>query len=138
MSNDVVMKRGSDPQGTGLERARARRKLFRVLVPNGRLLGGIALFSLSTNLLMLTAPLFMLQVYDRVLTSRSQDTLLVLFLLVSGLYAAQAVIETGDSPSRARAKAKKPAGPSRRTAPPARKTSVAKKKARAKTAKKRR
>ncbi len=46
-----------------------------------------ALFSAVINLLMLTGPLFMLQVYDRVLTSRSMPTLLALFLLVTFLFA---------------------------------------------------
>ncbi len=36
-------------------------------------------FSVFTNLLMLTGPLFMLQVYDRVLASRSEETLVALF-----------------------------------------------------------
>lgn len=40
----------------------------------------VALFSLGINILMLTAPLYMLQVYDRVLTSRSVETLLYLTL----------------------------------------------------------
>ncbi|KPQ15836.1 MAG: type 1 secretion system ATPase component [Rhodobacteraceae bacterium HLUCCO18] len=43
-------------------------------------------FSVFTNLLMLTGPLFMLQIYERVLSSRSQETLLALTMLVSGLY----------------------------------------------------
>ena len=40
-------------------------------------------FSVFTNLLMLTGPLFMLQVYDRVLASRSEETLVALFALVA-------------------------------------------------------
>ena len=48
---------------------------------------GVGLFSCAINILMLTGPLFMLQVYDRVLTSRSVPTLTVLFLLVVFLYA---------------------------------------------------
>lgn len=43
-------------------------------------------FSIFTNLLMLTGPLFMLQVYDRVLGSRSEETLVALFMLVAALY----------------------------------------------------
>jgi PrtD family type I secretion system ABC transporter len=43
-------------------------------------------FSVFTNLVMLTGPLFMLQIYDRVLSSRSEETLLALTILVSGLY----------------------------------------------------
>ena len=49
------------------------------------------LFSFFINLLMLTGPLFMLQVYDRVLTSRSIPTLVALTLLVVGLYAFMAI-----------------------------------------------
>jgi ABC-type protease/lipase transport system fused ATPase/permease subunit len=43
-------------------------------------------FSVFTNLLMLTGPLFMLQVYDRVIASRSEETLVALFALVGLLY----------------------------------------------------
>jgi PrtD family type I secretion system ABC transporter len=50
-------------------------------------------FSLVTNLLMLVPSLYMLQVYDRVLTSRNLDTLLMLSLLVLALYIALALVE---------------------------------------------
>lgn len=53
----------------------------------------IALFSTFVNLLMLTGPLFMLQVYDRVLASRSEPTLVALFLLVAGLFAAMGLLD---------------------------------------------
>jgi ATP-binding cassette subfamily C protein len=43
--------------------------------------GVIALFSVVVNLLMLTLPLYLFQISDRVLTSRSLDTLLMLSLL---------------------------------------------------------
>jgi ATP-binding cassette subfamily C protein len=46
----------------------------------------VFVFSVFTNLLTLTGPLFMLQVYDRVLASRSEETLVALFGLVSVLY----------------------------------------------------
>lgn len=47
---------------------------------------GVALFSCAVNFLMLTGPLFMLQVYDRVLTSRSVPTLVALFILIVVLF----------------------------------------------------
>ncbi|WP_429929679.1 type I secretion system permease/ATPase [Agrobacterium vitis] len=53
----------------------------------------IALFSFFVNLLILTGPLFMLQVYDRVLAARSEATLLVLFLLVILLYAIMGILD---------------------------------------------
>ncbi|WP_170384530.1 type I secretion system permease/ATPase [Ruegeria atlantica] len=51
------------------------------------------LFSIFVNLLMLTGPLFMLQVYDRVLASRSEETLAALFLLVALLYSLMAFLD---------------------------------------------
>lgn len=54
---------------------------------------GVGLFSGLVNLLMLTGPLFMIQVYDRVLTSRSVPTLTALFALVVGLYLFLALFD---------------------------------------------
>ena len=51
-----------------------------------RLFASIALFSAFVNLLMLTGPLFTLQIYDRVLTSRSEATLAVLIAIVALLF----------------------------------------------------
>ena len=53
----------------------------------------IALFSFFLNLLMLVSPFYMLQVYDRVLTSRSKDTLYVLTILAVGLLGISAMLE---------------------------------------------
>ncbi|WP_415922710.1 type I secretion system permease/ATPase [Tateyamaria sp. SN6-1] len=53
----------------------------------------VGLFSLFANLLMLTGPLYMLQVYDRVLGSRSVETLLALSLLVVFLYGVMGVLD---------------------------------------------
>lgn len=50
-------------------------------------------FSLFINLLMLVPPLYMLQLYDRVLTSRSEDTLIMLTLLVVVLFITMALLE---------------------------------------------
>ena len=49
--------------------------------------------SVLVNLLMLTGPLFMLQVYDRVLASQSLPTLAVLFALVVALFAFYGLFE---------------------------------------------
>lgn len=57
------------------------------------LLAFVAVFSIFVNLLTLTGPLFMLQVYDRVLTSRSEETLLALIVLVAALYLLMAMLD---------------------------------------------
>ncbi len=54
---------------------------------------GLGLFSCLSNLLMLTGPLFMMQVYDRVLTSGSLPTLTALVGLVVLLYLFYGLIE---------------------------------------------
>ncbi|SOH92821.1 ATP-binding cassette, subfamily C [Monaibacterium marinum] len=75
------------PPAPGREELRATLKksrgLFRVVL----------LFSIFANILVLTGPLFMLQVYDRVLASRSEATLVALFALVAVLYAIMGVLD---------------------------------------------
>lgn len=53
----------------------------------------VGLFSFFSNLLMLTGPLYMLQVYDRVLGSRSEETLVALSLLVAFLYGIMGLLD---------------------------------------------
>ena len=53
----------------------------------------IGIFSFVINILMLTGPLFMLQIYDRVLTSRSMPTLIAMFVLVAGLFTILGILE---------------------------------------------
>ena len=57
--------------------------------------GALLLFSGGINLLMLTAPLYMIQVFDRVLQSRSEETLVLLsvmaFIAVATMGALDAV-----------------------------------------------
>lgn len=72
------------PTETDLHRARSQ---------SHRLIASALFFSIFTNLLMLTGPLFMLQVYDRVLGSRSEETLVALFGLVAGLYLLYGLLE---------------------------------------------
>ena len=52
-----------------------------------------ALFSLFINLLMLVPPLYMLQIYDRVLASRSESTLVMLTVIVVALMAVLGALE---------------------------------------------
>lgn len=53
----------------------------------------VGVFSVFGNLLMLTGPLYMLQVYDRVLGSGSVETLVALSLLVVFLYAIMGLLD---------------------------------------------
>jgi len=53
----------------------------------------LALFSCAINLLLLTPAIYMLQVYDRVLTSRNEVTLVALTLIVLGLFLLDALLE---------------------------------------------
>ncbi|UXU75075.1 MULTISPECIES: type I secretion system permease/ATPase [unclassified Paracoccus (in: a-proteobacteria)] len=57
----------------------------------------VGLFSFAVNMLMLTGPLFMMQVYDRVLASRSVETLTALFLLVIFLFVMMGVLDLARS-----------------------------------------
>jgi len=56
--------------------------------------GTVAVFSLFLNLLMLAPSIYMLQVYDRVLVSRNETTLLMLTVLVLGLYLLMTLLES--------------------------------------------
>ena len=55
-----------------------------MIVLNGlrKLLVAIALISAAVNLLMLASPIYMLQVFDRVVTGRSLETLFFLSIIV--------------------------------------------------------
>ena len=53
----------------------------------------VALFSGMVNMLMLAGPLYMLQVYDRVLTARSVPTLIALSVFLFGAYLFQAALD---------------------------------------------
>jgi len=54
---------------------------------------GVGVMSCIINLLYLTGSMFMLEVYDRVLPSRSVPTLIGLIILAGGLYVAQGVLD---------------------------------------------
>jgi len=71
----------------------ARSELAAALWALRRVFLTVGGFSLVINLLMLVPSLYMLQVYDRVLTSRSESTLLMLTLLTLGLLGLMAGLE---------------------------------------------
>jgi PrtD family type I secretion system ABC transporter len=54
---------------------------------------GVGVMSCIINLLYLTGSIFMLEVYDRVLPSRSVPTLVGLIVLASGLYIGQGILD---------------------------------------------
>ena len=54
---------------------------------------GVGALSCMINLLYLTGSIFMLEIYDRVLPSRSVPTLVGLVILAGGLYIAQGVLD---------------------------------------------
>jgi PrtD family type I secretion system ABC transporter len=54
---------------------------------------GVGVMSCMINLLYLTGSIFMLEIYDRVLPSRSVPTLVGLVILAGGLYIAQGILD---------------------------------------------
>ena len=68
-------------------------ELAKIRAESRSLYMSVGLFSVFVNALMLTGPIFMLQVYDRVLGSQSEETLLALVILVVFLYAAMGLLD---------------------------------------------
>lgn len=67
--------------------------LASTLAKSRRTLWGLGGFSMFINLLMLTGPLYMLQVYDRVLASNSVPTLVSLTVLIFVLFATLGALD---------------------------------------------
>jgi ATP-binding cassette subfamily C protein len=57
----------------------------------------MAIFSIAANALVLAVPLYMLQVYDRVLSSQSYETLIFLSLIAIGAIVALGILEVARS-----------------------------------------
>lgn len=70
-----------------------RKELWRALRSQSGLLTWIFVFSIFANLLMLAGPFYMLQIYDRVLSSQSVETLIALSVLVTGLFGLMALFD---------------------------------------------
>lgn len=77
----------TDQLRAGLEKLKAARRESRSLY------WAVGIFSIFANMLMLTGPLYMLQVYDRVLSSRSVETLFALTFLVAFLYGIMGILD---------------------------------------------
>jgi len=71
-----------DPRNSMATLTRSQQLLGETLTAISRAFYAVVLFSLCINVLMLAAPVYMLQVFDRVLSSRSTDTLLLLTLII--------------------------------------------------------
>jgi ATP-binding cassette subfamily C protein len=76
----------SDKLQPGFELAQALRSCRSAFI-------GVGVFSGLINILMLTGPLFMLQIYDRVLPSHSVPTLIGLAILTVGLFSFQGALD---------------------------------------------
>ncbi|MEM9100619.1 MAG: type I secretion system permease/ATPase [Pseudomonadota bacterium] len=76
-----------------MKQASGKQELRQAMATCKRHFTAVFVFSIFVNLLMLTGPLFMLQTYDRVLSSRSEATLVALVLLVTALFAFYGLLE---------------------------------------------
>ena len=56
-------------------------------------LAAVMVFTLATNVLVLAVPIYLFQISDRVLTSRSLDTLIMLTLVIVGAIVLQAIFD---------------------------------------------
>ena len=79
--------------GPDRDAASGAREIRSALAESGRSFLAVGLFSAFVNLLMLTGPIFMLQVYDRVLSSRSEATLVALIGIVAFLFLAMGLLD---------------------------------------------
>jgi ATP-binding cassette subfamily C protein/ATP-binding cassette subfamily C protein EexD len=75
---------GADPHAGPLDRLLAAGR--RVILP-------IGIFSMAFNILGLAVPLYTMQIYDRVLTGGSRETLLYLVLITAAALAAAAALD---------------------------------------------
>jgi ATP-binding cassette, subfamily C, bacterial exporter for protease/lipase len=91
----VSLEQGAAPKGAAVPTLRelTSGELFSVLAKYKRQLSSVALFSGAINLLYLAPAIYMLQIYDRVLTSQSESTLIALTVLVFGFFVITGMLE---------------------------------------------
>ena len=83
MSQDASRSRKKDEPGELRQCINQSRSAF----------ASVALFSFFVNLLMLVPPIFMLQMFDRVLSSRNVNTLIMLLVIALGLLIVLGLLE---------------------------------------------
>ncbi|MEQ8825194.1 MAG: type I secretion system permease/ATPase [Filomicrobium sp.] len=83
----------SQPDATSRPEIESTSEIKRALRFNRKAFVSLGVFSCIINILMLAGPLFMLQVYDRVITSGSVPTLVALTALTVGVYAIIGTLE---------------------------------------------
>ena len=70
-----------------------QKKLYDGLRATAPLLVTAIVFSFFINMLMFVSPLYMLQIYDRVISSRSEETLIALTILAATLILVYSMLE---------------------------------------------
>ncbi len=83
-------------QGTGLMTSfidRSATELKQALLSERRSFIQVGVFSLFINMILLAPPLYMLQVYDRVLASRSHETLFLLTMVLIWMFVTMGLLE---------------------------------------------
>ncbi len=76
-----------------IDNRRGEAELLAARADQRKLLWAVGLFSVFVNILQLTGSLYMLQVYDRVLGSRSEATLVALSVLAACLFLAMGLLD---------------------------------------------
>ena len=72
---------------------RARSEVSEAIAASRGALSMTGVFSFFINMLMLVSPLYMLQIYDRVLTSRSESTLVALTVLAGAMLLVMGMLD---------------------------------------------
>ena len=70
-----------------------QNEIIQTLFEYKKIFKSVGIFTASMNLLLLAPSIYMLEVYDRVLTSRNHFTLLMLSLIILGLYIIYALLD---------------------------------------------
>ncbi len=79
--------------GSSRDPAKSTTPIGKVVRRLRKIIGASIIFSFAVNLIILISPLYMMQIYNRVLPSRSESTLIMLTALVFFALAALAILE---------------------------------------------